>query len=101
MPSILGVFGRDQRVFDEHRIVRDQQGRSVNEQVVGQLVQDIAKLYLSTAAGIAKIVAERDETEKGRDMPLPIVASHQVMKMSHDEFCNVVATQKGRMTDAG
>lgn len=49
----------------------------LDEQVVEQLVKDIAKLYLSTAADVAKIVAERDEANESNDMSLPPVVPSQ------------------------
>ena len=73
----------------------------LDEQVVEQLVKDITKLYLSTAADVTKIVAEQDEANESYDMSLPPVVPSQLIKMSHLEFCNVVATQQERMTIAG
>lgn len=51
-----------------------------DEQVIGQHVNDITKLYLSTVAGVVDIVAERDEANESNDMSRTPVVSSQLVK---------------------
>lgn len=58
-------------------------------------MKNIGKQYLSTAADIAKIVAERDKAIESNGMLLSPMVSSQLIRMSHLDFCNIVASEQG------
>lgn len=67
---------------------------------VENLVKDVANLYVSAAAGIEKVVAERNEANEDGEA-LPPVVPHQLAALSHSKFCSIVATHRERLLASG
>lgn len=59
---------------------------------VGALLKDVARLYISAAAGINKIIAGLDNTNQSCEQ-MPAVLPHQLATLQHANFCAIVGAQ--------
>lgn len=71
------------------------------EQVVRNLVQDVAELYLSDAAVLVKIVADHDEANESSNIPLPPAVVHRVIRYRILSSATSLSPKRSAMTAAG
>lgn len=67
---------------------------------VEHFVDDIADLYLASAARVSSIVAECDNAIES-DEALLLVVPHQWATISHSQFCTILSTHRERLVASG
>ena len=63
---------------------------------VNPLVKEVTKLYVKAAAGISRIIVERDASNKSSDA-LPAVLPQELVRLEHSEFCANVRGHRKRL----
>ena len=64
------------------------------------LVNGVSNLYLGSAAGVIHVLAESNVVNES-DEVLPPVVPHQLVVLTHSEFCCVIYTQQELILAAG
>ena len=96
---LASIPGENQLVMNLGSFVMDEVA-PVESPNVKRLAKAVANLYVSSAAGVDAIVAERNAANKS-NKALPPVIPHQLTALLHSGFCSVVYTHQERLVATG